>query len=104
MNTIDYSATTRFLSDISKQIDQDLRELCTPFIGVEYTPQWLIQTTDEFTYQLETRYGHLYNQQQYSFRVNVTPSEHSPSNILLSWGLCERSAAEEESQGLRYSY
>lgn len=100
MNTVDYSATTRFLSDNYKQIEQDLRELCTPFIGDEYTPQLLLQTTDELTYQLETRYGLLYNQQQYTVGINVTPSEHSPSNILLSWGLCERSTAEEESQGL----
>ena len=100
MKNIDTIATTRYLGDIRKEIEQTLREIFDSFIGREITDEVIQEIEITLLTQVETRYGHLYDHQQYTVGINVTPSEHSPSNVLLSWGLCERSTAEEESQGL----
>ena len=99
MSTINITATELFLSDVAKDIELTLQSMFGTFIGKAMTAD-LIQKMDQtFTTQFETRYGHLYNQQQYTFRVNVTPSNISPGNLTLSWGLCERYPIEEESKG-----
>lgn len=100
MKNIDTIATTRCLGAIRKEIEQTLKEIFDSFIGREITDKVIQEIEITLSTQVEARYGHLYNQQQYTVGINVTPSEHSPSNVLLSWGLCERSTAEEESQGL----
>ena len=99
MSTIDKIATERFLSDIAKEIEHTLQGMFDTFIGRAITAELIQEMDQTFTTQLEARYGHLYNQQQYTFRVNVTPSDISPNNLTLSWGLCERYPIEEESEG-----
>lgn len=99
MSTINKIATERFLSDIAKEIERTLQGMSDAFIGRAITAELIQEMDQTFTTQLESRYGHLYNQQQYTFRVNVTPSDISPNNLTLSWGLCERYTIEEESKG-----
>lgn len=99
MNTFNQIATERYLSLFRKEIEQVLKEIFDPYIGRAISPA-LIQEMDQvFITQLEARYGHLYDQQQYSFRINVTPSDISQYNLTLSWGLCERPPATEVPEG-----